>query len=147
MSYSEPILNQIVVLFRALGIGIVLGTVYFLLSLVRKLFAEKRWICYTCDIVFWVISFYISFIFMLVYNKGLVRITLIAGELAGAAAFHYSLGKYLLSFAEKRLAFIGNFFSRRVEKTLKNNKFSTKNIFVRKTLEGVCRQSEKNLKK
>ncbi len=125
MSYSEPIINQIIVFLRSVGIGTVIGAVYLLLTLVRKLFLDRKWICFTCDIIFWVISFYISFIFMIVYNKGLVRITLMMGELAGALAFYFAFGRAASGFAEKRLEPLKKILDERLKKGRKKPKFST----------------------
>ncbi len=88
MSYSEPLANQIYRFVLALGFGVILGVIYELLVLIRTLISEKRWAVITQDITFAILSAFLSFLFMLVYNEGIVRLNLIFASFLSLFAFH-----------------------------------------------------------
>ncbi len=92
MTYSEPLNNQIYRFILALGFGIILGLIYEIFVLIREIFSFKKSLIITVDILFSVLSAFLTFFFMLVYNDGRVRLNLIFASLMGLFAFHYTFG-------------------------------------------------------
>lgn len=105
MNYSEPLSNQIIVFIRCVGLGVLLGFLFEVFSVLRALLSDKKWAYVLCDISFSLIATVISFFFMVLYNSGIVRLNLIAAQLLGGVAFHLTAGKYLIKpliyFGEK----------------------------------------------
>ena len=111
MNYSEPLINQVTVFFRALGCGILLGIFYDLVSAVRMTFGERKVIYVFFDTLYMVLAAVMSFFFMVLYNSGQVRLNLIFAEFIGCTAFHFSFGKYILKRYSVYLSRIRKFFS------------------------------------
>ena len=101
MNYSEPLINQVVVFFRSVGAGIILGIIYSVINIIRAVFGERKSVYVFFDLAFFIIASFISFFFMVLYNSGQVRFNLMLGEAAGALSFYYSLGIYIVRTAEK----------------------------------------------
>lgn len=101
MNYSDPLISQVTVFFRSVGAGIILGLIYDVLCFIRMIFGERKSIYVTFDIIFALTASVVSFFFMVLYNTGQVRFNLMLGELFGGLAFHLSLGRYILSVAQK----------------------------------------------
>ncbi|MBQ7295675.1 MAG: spore cortex biosynthesis protein YabQ [Clostridia bacterium] len=95
MNYAEPLSNQIVVFIRSVGLGVLLGFVYEIFSVLRTLLSDKRWAYIICDLCFCFSATLMSFFFMVLYNGGTVRLNLILAQAAGGVAFHLSVGTYL----------------------------------------------------
>lgn len=96
MSYSWPLSEQIIVFIRCIGLGILLGLLYEVFSVLRCFLSEKTWAYVVCDVAFSLITTVISFFFMVLYNNGRVRLNLVFAQIIGGVAFHFSVGRYLL---------------------------------------------------
>ncbi len=103
MNYSEPLISQITVFFRAVGCGILLGIVYDIISLIRMLFGERKGVYVFFDTAYFILASVISFFFMVLYNSGQIRLNIMLAEMAGGIAFHFSLGKYMLKSFSREL--------------------------------------------
>lgn len=101
MNYSEPLFSQFAVFFKSIGLGVILGMWYILICFLRTAVGEKRFIYVTFDIIFALSSAVISFMFMVLFNSGKIRLNLMFGELCGAVAFYFGIGKYILAFLSK----------------------------------------------
>lgn len=101
MNYSDPLISQVTVFFRSIGAGIILGMIYTALSFLRIIFGERKSVYVTFDIIFALTASVVSFFFMVLYNTGQIRFNLMLGELAGGLAFYLSIGRYILSAAQK----------------------------------------------
>ncbi len=115
MNYSEPLINQITVFCRAAGCGILLGILYDGVSLIRMTVGEKKGIYVFFDTVYFLLASVVSFFFMVLYNSGQVRLNLMLAELVGGAAFHFSLGRYVLegySLQLNRVRCLASFMAR-----------------------------------
>lgn len=106
MNYSEPLVSQVTVFFRSVGCGIMLGTLYDAVCLVRMLFGERKSVYIFFDTAYFLSAAIISFFFMVLYNSGQIRFNLMLAELAGAVVFHFSLGKYILEKYARQLSHI-----------------------------------------
>ncbi len=104
MNYSDPLISQVIVFFRSVGAGIILGFIYDALCFFRIIIGERKSVYVTFDIIFSITASVISFFFMVLYNTGQVRFNLMLGELSGGLAFHFSMGRYFLSASGKYIA-------------------------------------------
>lgn len=111
MNYSEPLITQFTVFLRSLGAGVILGAVYEVIALIRAIFGQKKCVYVTFDITFALVASVISFFFMVLYNSGQIRFHLMLGELAGGLAFHLSVGRYIVTTAEKYILLIKKFLN------------------------------------
>ncbi len=96
MNYSEPLINQVTVFFKAVGCGVILGILYDVISFIRMIFGERKSVYVFFDTTFFLVSAVISFFFMVLYNSGQVRFNLMLAELFGGMAFHFSFGRYIV---------------------------------------------------
>ncbi len=110
MNYAEPLSNQIIVFVRSVGLGVLLGFLYEVFSVLRGLISDKRWAYILCDLTFSLVATLMSFFFMVLYNDGTVRLNLIVAQLLGGVAFHLSAGTYIA----RPLLFIGHKLRRAV---------------------------------
>ena len=101
MSYSEPLINQVKVLFFSIGVGILLGLIYTLIQGSFRLLGKGRLSYFAADGLFVSAFFLLSFFFMVLYNNGRVRFHLIIGEGVGFWLFYYSTGRYIYAVFEK----------------------------------------------
>ncbi len=139
MNYSEPLITQIVIFCRGVGCGVLLGALYDAVSAVRMLFGERKSVYVFFDTVYFLFASLISFFFMVLYNSGQVRLNLMAAELFGGAAFHFSLGRYILGrYASElfRIRKILSFFAKPFRKWVKKISDFSDKLFsgVRKKL-------------
>ncbi len=115
MIYSGTLSDQIIVFIRCIGLGVLLGIIYEGVSLLRCFLSDKTRAYVICDIVFSLVATVISFFYMILYNNGRVRLNLVAAQIIGGVAFHYSAGRYLMKplsfFAEKIRRGVSAFFS------------------------------------
>lgn len=102
MIYSGPLSDQIIVFIRCIGLGVLLGIIYEAFSLLRCFLSDKTRAYVICDIAFSLTATVISFFYMILYNNGRVRLNLVAAQIIGGVAFHYSVGRYLM----KPLSFV-----------------------------------------
>ena len=78
---------QLSVLIKAVGMGYFLGLLFFLLRLMNFGFRKSIVAVSIRDIVFFVISAFLCFIFSLKYCSGMLRFYVFAGELMGFLMF------------------------------------------------------------
>ncbi len=128
MNYSEPLISQVTVFFRAIGCGVLLGVLYDAVGIIRMLFGEKKCIYVFFDTAFFLAASAVSFFFMVLYNSGQVRFNLIFAELVSAVVFHFSFGVYILKqwknyvlSMRKVIRFLTKPFCKGIKKLRKNS--------------------------
>lgn len=145
MNYSEPLIKQIIVFFRAIGCGIIIGIVYEAVTALRILFGEKTRVYYFFDILFSLLASVISFFFMVLYNSGQVRLNVILAEVFGAVAFHLSLGRYMEEYLSRLIIFLKGL----IRKTLYPFEILINKLvlFVKKIIASLPKEGKENKKK
>lgn len=95
MTYREPLSNQVLIFISSVGPGILIGFMYDIIFSFFRAFGNKKTIIIAADLCFSLSATLLSFFYMVVYNSGIMRFNMIAAQLIGAVAFHFTLGKYL----------------------------------------------------
>ncbi len=79
---------QLSVLIKAVGMGYMLGIMFYLLKFVNIPFGKGTAAIFVRDVCFFVISAFLCFLFSLKYCSGMMRFFVTAGELMGFFIFH-----------------------------------------------------------
>ena len=95
MKYARPLSDQVLIFIISIGFGAILGLLYEVFAVLRRLAGNKLWPSVICDFTFCAISAALSFFYMIIYNSGTVRLNLIIAQLIGGLAFHFGMGIYL----------------------------------------------------
>ena len=95
MRYGEENLLQVRVLFCALGAGFLLGLLYAVLMLLRRLIRHSAAAVAAEDIIYCVAAAFLTFMFLLDYNRGQVRCYLLLSQLAGFLAVRAAAAKMI----------------------------------------------------
>ena len=112
MTYTEPLLNQVLMFIRSIGPGVIIGILYDVIFTFFRTISTKRYVIIAADLTFSIIATLISFFYMVIYNSGTVRLNIIVAEVIGAVAIHITTGKYvakLVGFIGKTLGKITGF--------------------------------------
>lgn len=90
--------EQLISFASSLVLGAVLGVVYELFRTVRSLFGGGTVSVFIQDILFWIISSFIVYLFLLVFTEGTVRIFVIIGMFMGFYVYLKTLGRFIAFF-------------------------------------------------
>ena len=97
---------QFVIFVKSIGIGVLLGAIFFVFRCLRSLGRRKTVEVFIQDLLFAVVSAFLTFIFILNENFGVIRFYLLAGEGIGFLFLFLlpfgSLLNKLNQFSEKR---------------------------------------------
>lgn len=89
----------------SLGFGFVMGLLYDTLRLLRRLFFGKRLIALQ-DITFFLSAGVLTFLFLLVYDFGRVRMYTLCAMFIGFLVFYFSFAGLILGCADKFVDFL-----------------------------------------
>ncbi len=95
MIYSVSTSVQISNFLSALGLGFILGIIYFIIEFIRKTISKKRCAVVAQDIIFSLAVSFLEFVFMQIYTDGEVRSDLILASAFGFTVLCLSVGKYI----------------------------------------------------
>lgn len=98
MRYGDKNRLQAELFLYALGAGFLIGTLYAGLMFLRKLFPHRTATVIAEDILFFIIAALFSFIFLLDYNSGCVRMNLIVSECVGFCFIRGAASKIIRKF-------------------------------------------------
>ena len=87
------VLSQEEIFMYACVLGALLGVLYDMFRIVRLADNWKAWQIFLQDILYFVISGLITFVFLLTFNNGIVRIHVICGELMGWIVYYITIGE------------------------------------------------------
>lgn len=99
-SFTNSFAGQGQLFLQALLLGACMAAVYDLLKIYRQLFGGGTVALFIQDVLFFSVCGFVTFIFMLVFNNGQVRIFAIAAQLAGAVIYRLSLGRLVMLISE-----------------------------------------------
>lgn len=88
--------NQIITFGLSLCVGAVLCAIYDMLRAWRKVEFNSFMTVFITDIIFWVFSAFVTFIFLMARTNGEIRGYVILGALVGFMLFRISLSRFLL---------------------------------------------------
>ncbi len=91
--------EQLTQLFLSCGMGFLLGAYYDVYRVIRLVMRSgKRWI-FVQDILFFLTSAVLTFLFSLAVMEGRLRFYLFFGELLGFSAYYFTIGRVVMRFA------------------------------------------------
>ena len=101
--------QQVSVFLMSIICGLILGVINELFRFLRYLAFRGKIENFVMDIIFMIISAFVTFFFALCYNRGYVRWFVLLGELCGFIVFRYSIGlltRRIYSILAKVIRFI-----------------------------------------
>lgn len=115
--YTFPISEQLTVFMLSLGAGFVLGLLYDAVRIVRLIVPGGKATVIVFDMLFFALSAFLSFLFILAVNKGYVRAYILLGEALGFVLFMLTFGAAVLRAGSAAVNFVKKMllrFARRV---------------------------------
>ncbi len=106
---------QMIIFALSCILGIVLGVLYDIFRIIRMVINSKSIAIFIGDIIYFIISGIITFIFVLKINSGQSRFYIMAGEGIGWIAYHLTLGNAIYKYSEKATKKI-NFYTKKIIK-------------------------------
>lgn len=91
------VVGQAITFALSLALGGVLCTFYDVLRAIRKAGINSFWSVFLTDIIFWVVSAFVTFIFLISRTNGEIRGYVLIGEIFGFVIFRISISKILFS--------------------------------------------------
>lgn len=88
-------MNQFLMVACSLAMGIFLGIFYDIFRIIRLLLNPKNLSVFIQDVIYFIISGFITFIFVLILNYGESRFYILAGEALGWISYHVTLGDFI----------------------------------------------------
>lgn len=99
------IAGQTVVFLKSCLFGLLLGAFYDVFRTIRLVSSKSVAFILICDIVYWALCGFFTFVFILSVNFGQVRGFIIAGILLGAIFYYNTIGSFVIRFMEKVIGF------------------------------------------
>ena len=85
-------MNQFLMVLYSAALGVCLGIFYDIFRITRLIINPKNLSVFIQDIVYFLVSGLITFLFVLIFNYGESRFYILAGEALGWIIYHISLG-------------------------------------------------------
>lgn len=136
--------NQAYMFFISITIGLIIGIFYDFFRLIRKIFLHKNKYVYIEDIIFWLISTFISFYILLHKNNLELRFYLFLGIFLGITIYFVCFSNFvvtitlkIIQIVIKPIVFVLNLFKPYISKvnTVKNKTLYKEKIYLQK----LCR--------
>lgn len=134
MGYIQGMAEQTGVFFYSLGFGFLLGIVYDLFRTFRLIISRSAGFAFFADTLYFVLCGFLIFFFMLVTDKGRIRLYAAAGEILGWFIYYFSLGAVAIRISNAIIEFF-----RRV--------FCAISSFTKRLLRKIFHKNEKIIKK
>lgn len=133
------ILTQLSTFGVSLIFGVILGLIFSLFRIFDNVLAPTTKRLFLEDVFYFFIIGVLSFIFILVINKGNFRIFIVIGESSGFFIWHFTLGHLLVKFSNKFLFAIKERLEKVKIKVLQPVNFLS--LKVKKRLYALCQKS------
>lgn len=105
----QNVLNQLIEVALAIILGIKLGLIFDFFRILRSLVKRKNkkifeLVTFCSDVLFFFLSFVLSFSFLLETNMGVVRLYVLLAEVAGFFAYIKTASKIIVPLTEKLIS-------------------------------------------
>lgn len=125
--FSVPHVFQISVFIKSIGLGAIIGILYFFFIILRRSGITKTALVIVQDVIFFCTAAIISFMFVFEVNAGEVRFFIFAGEAIGFCLIYLfplkSLSSFYYKLSVKARKKAGAFFAKKnLKKPKKNSK-------------------------
>lgn len=95
--YIDNISSQIQVFLYSVGFGFILGFFYDLFRIIRVALIRTNKAVTAQDILYFLLSAVITFMYLLVINNGKMRFNILLALFFGFTAYYFTLGRFVLS--------------------------------------------------
>ena len=92
MRYMQGVSEQLSVFLYSFGLGFLLGVLYDLFRMLRKIFPFGRVLIFIQDFLYVIICAFVTFCFALVLNDGRIMFYIFFGEALGWIIYYFSVG-------------------------------------------------------
>ncbi len=147
MDYIQGMAEQTGIFFYSLGFGFLLGILYDIFRTLRLIVSRSAGFAFFADTLYFTLCGFLIFFFMLVTDKGRLRLYAAAGEILGWLIYYFSLGTVALRLSNGIIIFfrriiyaISSFVKRIFRKVLQ------KNEKIMKKCKKIIRKSDKKTK-
>ena len=114
---SELVVAELMLLLRALKLGIWIAVVYDLLRIFRRIITHNVWAIGVEDGLYWCYVGTEFFKLLYKYNEGRLRWYLIAGAMIGMLLYSMTIGKSFVRFCSKIICYLKGILYRTYTKT------------------------------
>ena len=98
---SETLATQLLVFSYSCILGASLGLLYDFFRIIRMTINPRNIAMFVQDVIYFIISGLITFLFVLKFNNGEARFYILAGEGIGWIAYHITLGEIIYKCSGK----------------------------------------------
>ena len=122
---QESLTSQILIFVYSLALGIFLGFAYDIFRIIRMVINSRNIAIFIQDVLYFILSGGVTFLFVLSVNSGNSRFYILAGEGIGWIAYHITIGEDIYKCSNKTVNFVKSKIAALKNKFLK--KFSKRN--------------------
>lgn len=122
---QESLTSQILIFVYSLALGMFLGFAYDIFRIIRMVINSRNIAIFIQDVLYFILSGGVTFLFVLSVNGGNSRFYILAGEGIGWIAYHITLGEVIYKCSNKTVNFVKSKIAALKNKLLK--KFSKSN--------------------
>ena len=122
---QESLTSQILIFVYSLALGIFLGFAYDIFRIIRMVINLRNIAIFIQDVLYFILSGGVTFLFVLSVNSGNSRFYILAGEGIGWIAYHITIGEDIYKCSNKTVNFVKSKIAALKNKFLK--KFSKRN--------------------
>ena len=98
---SIDIYQEIDIFIKALILGVFLCIIYDFFRIIRRIVKKGTIITGIEDVIFFIFSAIVIFVFMYKMNGGIIRIYIFVGIFLGLIIYEEGIGKYVVKYASK----------------------------------------------
>lgn len=122
---QESLTSQILIFVHSLALGMFLGFAYDIFRIIRMVINSRNIAIFIQDVLYFILSGGVTFLFVLSVNSGNSRFYILAGEGIGWIAYHITIGEIIYKCSNKTVNFVKSKIAALKNKFLK--KFSKRN--------------------
>ena len=122
---QESLTSQILIFVYSLALGMFLGFAYDIFRIIRMVINSRNIAIFIQDVLYFILSGGVTFLFVLSVNSGNSRFYILAGEGIGWIAYHITIGEIIYKCSNKTVNFVKSKITALKNKFLK--KFSKRN--------------------
>ncbi len=105
---NEMLKMQLTIFGSSCALGVALGFMYDLFRIIRMIINPKNIGVFIQDVIYFILSGVITFLFVLCFNNGESRFYILAGEGIGWIVYHVTLGNSIYKTSGKFVKIIRN---------------------------------------
>lgn len=92
--------------------GLLIGILFDIFRILRKSFKTSDFVTYIEDIIFWILTGFMTLYFIFSYNNGEIRLYIFLGIAIGILLYMLTISQYIIKFSVKVITFIKTIISK-----------------------------------